>query len=342
MITPNDESPRSTSRSPRRPREDGSAQPQRIKLGDARGKGTNFSLALLSAGVPSTAVALLGGAAGERFRAMHEERGLKITAVPNSAETRTNVKVIDGDGVCTEFNQTVTVTESELDDVIAVLDALVATGEHKIMHMAGSLPAGAPKSFYRTLCERYGDRVACIVDADGEALKAAVAAKIPPVLLKPNKAELEGLVGRPLTNESVVEAAREVRAATGGRASVIVTLGENGAVFVGANGGGTVRVSAVKVPVVRGFTAAGDTFSPRSSRACCAITRRRRGRAARGFRCARRGRVGGDACRAKGCGEKVALEGSEIPRISRSIYNRRRCWRVFFVSKQKTSQRVYR
>jgi 1-phosphofructokinase len=279
------------------------------------GKGTNFSLALLSAGVPSAAVALLGGAAGERFRAMHEERGLKITAVPISAETRTNVKVIDGDGVCTEFNQTVTVTESELDDVIAVLDALVATGEHKIMHMAGSLPAGAPKSFYRTLCERYGDRVACIVDADGEALKAAVAAKIPPVLLKPNKAELEGLVGRPLTNESVVEAAREVRAATGGRASVIVTLGENGAVFVGANGGGTVRVSAVKVPVVRGFTAAGDTFL------ATFVARVLRDNGGEGAVVPARGlQVRGDAgasaamrAAARAAAEKVALEGSEIP-----------------------------
>jgi 1-phosphofructokinase len=76
-------------------------------------------------------------------------------------------------------------------------------------------------------------RVKVAVDADGAALREAASARV--ALLKPNLAELETLVGRPLpTLGEVIGAAQSVLAR--GVDGLLVSLGADGAVFVDADG----------------------------------------------------------------------------------------------------------
>jgi tagatose 6-phosphate kinase len=88
-----------------------------------------------------------------------------------------------------------------------------------------------------------------VLDADGQALVAGIAAR--PAIVKPNLAELESAVGRPLRtglsgarraedaairaeDAAIVAAARELR--TAGAAAVVVSLGADGLLAVTGDG----------------------------------------------------------------------------------------------------------
>ena len=97
----------------------------------------------------------------------------------------------------------------------------------------GSLPPGVAEAFYARLAERVGTSARIAVDADRGALRAALSR--PLALVKPNRSELEELVGRPLeTLGAVVDAATEL--VSTGVERVLVSLGADGAVFVDASG----------------------------------------------------------------------------------------------------------
>src|SRR2546425_21483 len=86
-------------------------------------------------------------------------------------------------------------SDGELDALVeATVDALA---DATWLVGCGSLPDGAPATFYRTLAQRaheHGVRVA--IDTSGTSLEAALAAA--PDVVKPNLSELIELLGRPL------------------------------------------------------------------------------------------------------------------------------------------------
>src|SRR3569623_1841973 len=98
-------------------------------------------------------------------------------------------------------------------DAHRVLRALTALDPAPMLLVAsGSLPPGLPTDFYRRVAQRArreGAKLA--LDASGEALAQALDAA--PWLIKPNLAELQDLVGRPLPDLSArVEACESLRA----------------------------------------------------------------------------------------------------------------------------------
>ena len=98
--------------------------------------------------------------------------------------------------------------------------------------LAGSLPPGVPPTFYADAI-RQARPIPTILDAAGEALRLGMDAR--PYLVKANQQELLEAMGRPLENlDSVMNAAEEVRRTSGG--SVLVTLGNQGALMVTADG----------------------------------------------------------------------------------------------------------
>ncbi|HEY8906402.1 MAG TPA: PfkB family carbohydrate kinase, partial [Rhodoferax sp.] len=70
-----------------------------------------------------------------------------------------------------------------------------------------------------------------LLDASGSALAAGIGAA--PDIIKPNRAELSELIGRPLEDTaSMAAAARELLARPNGPGTVIVSMGGEGALFV--------------------------------------------------------------------------------------------------------------
>jgi 1-phosphofructokinase len=160
---------------------------------------------------------------------MLQDARLDTRQVPISGEVRSNVSLVEPDGVVTKVNE----PGPELGpaELQALVDAVVQNLQTaEWLACCGSLPPGAPVDIYAQLTRRAheaGARVA--VDTSGQPLAAALNAR--PDLVKPNADELAELVGTPLhTYGDVVDAADEVRRR--GAGAVLASLGADGAILV--------------------------------------------------------------------------------------------------------------
>jgi 1-phosphofructokinase len=112
--------------------------------------------------------------------------------------------------------------------------------------MGGSLPLGVPAEFYVEAMEQaHAQDIPVIFDSSGPALTAGIRGR--PDLIKPNLAEFSELLGyMPNSQEEVLQGARQLH--DDFDTSVIVTLGEGGAIAVSREG--SFFIDPVSVPVV--------------------------------------------------------------------------------------------
>ncbi len=127
-----------------------------------------------------------------------------------------------------------------------------------VVVLSGSLPPGLAEGSYAALAARAAAAgVPVVLDAEGLALLRGAAQR--PAIVKPNLAELERTVGRPLPGPAgaglacIAAAARELMAA--GARAVVVSLGSDGLLAV--TGEGSWR-AAPPGPVAGNPTGAGD------------------------------------------------------------------------------------
>ena len=200
----------------------------RAATSEAAGKGLNVSLALATEGVDTSAVFPLAADSATVYLRLLAD-AVPITAVPVQGATRVNVSLVEPDGTVTKVNEPG--PQLGPDDVEAILAAASAVAGSGWIVGCGSLPPGAPVDFYARLAALGSEERRIAVDTSGEALGAAVCAGT--ALVKPNTAELEELVGRPLaTIGDVIAAAREL--IERGAHAVLVSLGPDGALLVDA------------------------------------------------------------------------------------------------------------
>ena len=200
---------------------------------EAGGKGINVSRNLIANGTASRAVAPIGGPSGEQFLSLLEGSGIELIRVPVDEPVRTNVGIVEHEGVVTKINAAgPRLSGDEVDRILTN----TASASHGATWLAacGSLPPGAPVDFYArvvALARDAGCQVA--VDSSGPPLSATL--KAGPDLIKPNLEELSELVGRQLTTfGEVLAAAKEVRAM--GVGIVLVSLGADGAILLDEEG----------------------------------------------------------------------------------------------------------
>ena len=208
------------------------------------GKGVNVAGALTLAGLD--AVAVLPAATHDPFVTALAAAGVPHATVPISEAVRTNLAITETDGITTKLNERGANLDAE--SLIALTDAVLeraAAADWVVL--SGSLPPGAPDSWYADLVARLASlRCKVAVDTSDAPLLALAAGfdRAAPDLLKPNAEELASLVGRSADEledaaaqgdpDPVVSAALElVRRGVG---SVLATLGAAGAVLVDANG----------------------------------------------------------------------------------------------------------
>ncbi len=198
---------------------------------EAGGKGINVARALALHGEATVAMAPLSTASSAAFSAMLGAAA-PLDAVPISGPVRVNVSLVEDDGTVTKVNEPgPELSAAEVDAIVARV-ADLASGASWVAG-CGSLPPGAPPDLYARIASRLPASAGVAIDADGLALREGARADV--ALLKPNLAELEGLVGRGLaTLGSVIDAAQGLVA--GGIRGVLVSLGADGAVYVDAAG----------------------------------------------------------------------------------------------------------
>ncbi|OIQ76576.1 6-phosphofructokinase isozyme 2 [mine drainage metagenome] len=221
---------------------------------DPGGNGVNVARALSRLQVPAHACFVAAGEVGQLLQRLLQRQVANAHALWVDGETRINVTL---EQRTPGAQYEVIGVGPRLDaDVLARMTQTVeglAGGGYAVL--TGSLPPGLPADTYTRLAAGLATRGARVVlDMQGDALRAVLASR--PFLIKPNRYELEQLVGRALpTLDAVRDAACGVQAA--GVEHVCVSLGADGALLAHPHGVWHGRAPRV---AVRSTVGAGDSM----------------------------------------------------------------------------------
>ena len=200
------------------------------------GKGINVSAVLSELGIRSTALGFIGGFTGEALAAAVRAKGIDADFIRlNGGCTRINIKLKSG--AETEINaKGPDIGSGDVDILMNKLDRL---NDGDVLVLAGSVPGSVPCDIYERILERVSPRgVRTVVDAEGELLRRVL--KFGPYLIKPNRAELAGLISSPVdTEDEVIRGAMKL--CDMGARNVLVSLGGDGAILIDETGGIHVR-----------------------------------------------------------------------------------------------------
>lgn len=223
---------------------------------NAGGKGVNVASCLADWCLPVSASGFLGAHNAAIFDEMFAQKGIENTFLRLQGYSRTNIKLVDPVDT-TDINLPgLTVSAQDLAALEVLLAKQMAPKPGTAV-LAGSLPLGCPEDVYAGLTRtfvRAGWKV--LLDTDGPALKAALHGPDLPFCVKPNRAELAGLLGRELPGlPDVFEAAFALHRT--GIALVVVSLGQEGALFVSSQGA---LLAQAEAPRIVSTVGAGDAM----------------------------------------------------------------------------------
>jgi 1-phosphofructokinase len=203
---------------------------------DVGGKAINVASCLADFGVSAAVAGQLGRDNAALFDELFQRKQIANHCCFLDGLTRINTKLVDTvSGDTTDINMpgpelTPEAATALLEQVLEQLERLVEHADWVVL--SGSLPPGMPMDAYATMTGRaQAAGAAVLLDTSGAPLKAALATG--PRLVKPNRQELAELVHRPLdTLEAVIAAGREVLNNAPAPEQVVVSLGEEGALFL--------------------------------------------------------------------------------------------------------------
>lgn len=237
---------------------------------EAGGKGVGVAAVAAALGVPVTATGWLGADNDAVFVAAFAARGITDGMHRLAGSTRTNIKLADAErGDSTDINlpglplDTATLNRAT-QALLAALEQQVQYGDW--VELAGSLPPGASVAVWEKLARALAARGAHIVIDTGGAVLLELLRRlsdthagpvVPVAFIKPNRAELEELAGRPLPTLLGVADAASALCRSHGVRQVVVSLGGEGAVMATPNGRWFAAAPQVQVATTVG---AGDAL----------------------------------------------------------------------------------
>jgi 1-phosphofructokinase family hexose kinase len=218
------------------------------------GKGINVSRVATRIGHPTVALGLIAGNTGLEVARRLEDEGVNTWFTPlESGETRTNPIIQDTHGQHLRVSGIGPV--ADVRALESLYESVFLLRRPDFLLVSGSRLKGTPDDFYAQIIHQAkleGTRV--VVDADGAELAAGVAAGVG--LIKPNRFELERLLGRALPDiPAMLTGCREVIAR--GVHTVAASMGGDGALLVTKDA----AVHGAPPSVQRGSAVgAGDSF----------------------------------------------------------------------------------
>jgi len=219
---------------------------------DVGGKGVNVAVVCRRLGLEAQVIGCAGIDGYAKLRTAMEKEKVGYSFHTVEGAIRINTKVVAQDGSITELNEPGPTLTAEDMDVFFDL-AIKKARESDLVVITGSLPPGCPADTYRSLIDVLAP-ARCILDVSGTALKEGVKAK--PFLIKPNHYELAATLGRELHTLEDIRSAAQIFA-DGGVEHVVVSMGKEGALYVGTEG----CFYAPEIPVqVRSTVGAGDAL----------------------------------------------------------------------------------
>ena len=202
----------------------------------AGGKGINVARVYRTLGGLPIATGFLGGNQGAMLWRALQKEGLSCDMEWVQGETRLCIAAIDSTtGTQTEINESgPEVSPQEIGKLFDRVTRLLLQETFSFVVMSGSLPPGAPPTLYAELIALARSfKTPVVLDTSGEPLREGLKAR--PWMVKPNRMELETVLGRPLTDRAeALKAAQELLQS--GIERVLLTLGAEGALLVDAAG----------------------------------------------------------------------------------------------------------
>lgn len=194
------------------------------------GKGINVSVMLMHLGVPSVALGFAAGFTGDAINNMLAAEGVNADMIPCDGISRINVKVKSDEE--TEINGAgLSITAEKFALLLKKLDA-VKKGDYLVL--GGSVPASVTPEMYARLPLIASEKGAqCIIDTSGERLRQSL--RFSPLLIKPNRTELEELFSVRLRGSDDIAFYADKMRSSGAR-NVIVSLGGDGAFMLTEKG----------------------------------------------------------------------------------------------------------
>lgn len=218
------------------------------------GKGINVSHMLKNLGVDSVAMGFLGGFAGEKIERLIKEAGCKTDFVYIDGDTRINVKIKTDNKQETEINATG--PHLKKSHIVLLMERLKNIQEQDMLVLAGSVPIGMTDTVYSHIMYSMQEKnVKVVIDATGTLLTNTL--PLHPFLVKPNKEELEDILGEKLeSEEAVIAGAKKLQVL--GAVNVLVSLGADGAILIDEYG--HVHTKKAKEGKVINSVGAGDSM----------------------------------------------------------------------------------
>jgi tagatose 6-phosphate kinase len=219
----------------------------------ASGKSVNVARVLGVLGEVALATGLAGGRRGQGLLEDMTRAAIPHDFIQTAQETRLCTTMIDQSaGTATELvEEAPAASPEEWSQLIARIESRVA--EASAMVFSGTIAPGAPIDF----CDRWIGRVpVVVVDAKGEPMRRALAARSGRVIAKLNRAELAQTLNQKLETDTELYSAMRCAGPVDGW--LIVTMGKDGAAAWAE--GRLWRVTSPKVNVVSAI-GSGDAFA---------------------------------------------------------------------------------
>ena len=222
---------------------------------DIGGKGINVSVALRNFRRDTRALCFDPMDSGTYLTDTLTSLGVPCIMVPVNGRLRENLKIYDDEaGDMTEVNEAgMAVDFSSYKRFMQRFRSLLVNTS--IIVLSGSVPPGMPTDIYhQMITEAKAARVPTVLDTAGEPMRLGIEAA--PDLIKPNRIEMETLIGRkiPDLDTACEEAMKLVDKGVG---CVCLSLGSQGAIL--ANKLGIWYSSGIPIKVV-GKQGAGDSM----------------------------------------------------------------------------------
>lgn len=210
------------------------------------GGGVNVSRAIKHLGGESLAFYPAGGATGQAFQKLLSEENIDHIPYQIDGWTRENLIVFEETSLL-QYRFVMpgpTLQETDWTGYLDKLVPLMITADYVVA--SGSLAPGVPAEFYARLAEVASkSRCRLMVDTSGAALQVAMEAGA--YLLKPNRRELQLLVGQSLMEESqLLDGVCELIQRNPVQA-MVVSLGDQGALLATKERFDYLRVPAVPI-----------------------------------------------------------------------------------------------
>jgi len=211
---------------------------------DPGGNGINIGRALKRMQVDAHTFCIVAGDVGQLLQRLLEQQLDNVYYEHVDGETRINSTIIEVD-TKKQYQVTDAGTEIPSTQLNRVINDFVNQTGQGFGIITGSCQPNVPCGLYAKLVEQINQHGGkAVIDTHGEALRLAIAAK--PFLIKPNRYELETIIGRELP--TIVEVATEGRKIqTNGVDHVCISLGEEGAILVSPDN--SYYAQALNVPV---------------------------------------------------------------------------------------------